>query len=393
MSQQLINHSSDLKRLQDEGYEIEVRGGGFLLIHHIPYVNSAGSIAYGVLVSELTLAHATQTGPPNTHVIGFIGEHPCNRNGSPIEGIRHTTAEEKLGQNIVINHRFSNKPPNGYRDNYEKFTRYIDIISAPAKAIDTNVTATTFGKIVEANEETSFQYCDTNSSRANVMSMTDRFRGRKIAIIGLGGTGSYILDLVSKTPVKEIHIFDGDDFFQHNAFRYPGAASMDNLTQGFKKVEYLHERYSVLHKGIICHAECVTDTNIHLLKDIDFVFICIDSNSARKTITEALLVKGTEFIDVGLGVNVVDDQLIGAVRVTASTKHKNDHLEHRLPIIENDNNDYSTNIQIAELNALNAVLAVIKWKKLWGFYQDLEGEHHCSYTLNTADIHNEDYLA
>ena len=38
MSQQLISHSPDLKRLRDEGYEIEVRGG-YLLIHHIPFVD------------------------------------------------------------------------------------------------------------------------------------------------------------------------------------------------------------------------------------------------------------------------------------------------------------------------------------------------------------------
>ena len=37
MSQQLINHSPDLKQLRDEGYHIVVYGG-YLLIHHIPYV-------------------------------------------------------------------------------------------------------------------------------------------------------------------------------------------------------------------------------------------------------------------------------------------------------------------------------------------------------------------
>ena len=48
MSQQLINHSPDLKRLRDEGYEIEVRGG-YLLIHHIPFVDQNRQIKYGVL--------------------------------------------------------------------------------------------------------------------------------------------------------------------------------------------------------------------------------------------------------------------------------------------------------------------------------------------------------
>jgi hypothetical protein len=37
--------------------------------------------------------------------------------------------------------------------------------------------------------------------------------------------------------------------------------------------------------------------------------------------------------------------------------------------------DYDGNIQIAELNSLNAALAVIKWKKLCGFYNDRKAEH------------------
>ena len=96
------------------------------------------------------------------------------------------------------------------------------------------------------------------------------------------------------------------------------------------------------------------------------------------------------FIDVGLGVNTVDDVLIGTVRVTTGTSDKHDHLADRISFVEEDNNDYNTNIQIAELNCLNAVLAVIKWKKLCGFYQDLREEHHCTYSINVAQLTNED---
>jgi tRNA A37 threonylcarbamoyladenosine dehydratase len=35
----------------------------------------------------------------------------------------------------------------------------------------------------------------------------------------LSGTGSYILDLLAKVPIREIHLCDGDDFARHNAFR------------------------------------------------------------------------------------------------------------------------------------------------------------------------------
>ena len=49
-----------------------------------------------------------------------------------------------------------------------------------------------------------------------------------------------------------------------------------------------------------------------------------------------------------------------------------------------ENHEYASNIQIVELNALNASFAVLKWKQLSGFYQDLEHEHHLTYSTNCA---------
>ena len=45
---------------------------------------------------------------------------------------------------------------------------------------------------------------------------------------------------------------------------------------------------------------------------------------------------------------------------------------------------------MADLNALNACLAVVKWKKLRGFYRDLEQEHHCTYTTDGGMLLNGD---
>jgi hypothetical protein len=55
------------------------------------------------------------------------------------------------------------------------------------------------------------------------------------------------------------------------------------------------------------------------------------------------------------------------------------------------NDDYDYNIQIADLNALNAALAVIKWKKLWGFYLDLENENYSTYTIDGNMLLNADH--
>ena len=57
----------------------------------------------------------------------------------------------------------------------------------------------------------------------------DRIRGQSIAIIGLGGTGAYILDLVAKTPVKGIHLLDSDYIEWHNFIRAPGAPTAEEI--------------------------------------------------------------------------------------------------------------------------------------------------------------------
>jgi hypothetical protein len=103
-----------------------------------------------------------------------------------------------------------------------------------------------------------------------------------------------------------------------------------------------------------------------------------------------LIERGVPFIDVGIGIQVVDNFLIGHVRTTLSTPDKNDHIFDRISFNEGMAGEYSTNIQIAELNSLNASLAIIKWKKYFGFYQDVYREQNSIFNLNTGDLINED---
>jgi hypothetical protein len=333
----------------------------------------------------------TKVSVPQTHVIHFIGDHPCNSDGTIITGIQHASQEHNFGNGIVIKHSFSNKPANGYANYYEKMVRYADIISAPAKSLDDRVTEKTFRVMDDQEDDSVFQYSDTNSSRANINQLNSKFKGQKIGIIGLGGTGSYVLDAISKSPVTEIHLFDGAIFSQHNAFRSPGAASKDDLDRILKKVEYYAEKYSNIHKHVIPHALYITEDTLRLLQEMTYVFICVDKNSVRKLIIEGLIKLGISFIDVGLGVNIVDDKLLGTIRVTNGSPEKNDHISLRAALEEDEGeNEYNTNIQIVELNSMNAAFAVIKWKKMSGFYHDSYEEHHSSYSISNSKLINED---
>jgi len=72
------------------------------------------------------------------------------------------------------------------------------------------------------------------------------------------------------------------------------------------------------------------------------------------------------------------------VRTTTSTPSRRDHVRtgHRIPLDDGGTEGlYRSNIQLAELNMLNAALAVIRWKKLVGFYADGGGEHHSVYDI------------
>jgi hypothetical protein len=386
-----VDHSADLKRLQNEGYEIEVKGG-HLVVHHIPYVNGSCQIKFGKLITPLELNNDVTINPVKDHVIYFMGEHPCNKDGSIITAIQHSSPNKPLFEGIVLNFMFSNKPQSGYRDYYHKVTRYVEIIYSQARSIDKTVTAQTFRVIECLENESIFLYTDSNSSRANINKLNEKFKGLRIGIIGLGGTG-YILDCVAKTHVDEILLFDSDEFLQHNAFRSPGAASVEILGMQMKKVDYYASIYSKMRRGIKAYPEKITEVNIDQLKGLSYVFICIDNNSARNMIISKLRQLGVSFIDVGLGINVADNNLVGTLRMTVGTPTKYDHIPIRIGGTQADDDEYGTNIQIADLNALNALIAVIKWKKLCGFYQDLKEEHNSTFTINTGQLIHEDHTA
>jgi hypothetical protein len=128
-----------------------------------------------------------------------------------------------------------------------------------------------------------------------------------------------------------------------------------------------------------------------MLVGLSYIFICVDNNAARGIIISQLQKLGITFIDAGLGVNIADNNLVGTLRVTVGTLTKNDHIPSRIGTVAIDDNEYASNIQIADLNALNALMAVIKWKKMIGFYQDLKGEYNSTYTINTGQLINEDF--
>ena len=388
---------SGFAALQEEGYEVEVRQQ-HLLVHSVPYVTANRIVDRATVVCKYVENAGTilpPTAAGDDHQVWWTGSFPCRGDGTPMLELVASAQPTPFTvfEGCTSQHRFSNKPEEysqiGYPDHFEKVTHYVTLIQSQAKVLDPNVDART-RRIIPPNEPDSvFHYADTASVRAEIVATSARLKLRKVAIVGLGGTGGYVFDQVAKTPVWEIHPFDGDDFKQHNAFRAPGAATEQELRRHMKKVDYFVERYSPMHKGLVPHPYFLDESNVSDLAGFDFVFVCVDKGKARKAICHYLAAQGIPFVDVGMDV-VMDaetQQLDGTCRVTTVTTFKNDHVAGCIPMDDDESDGlYRQNIQVADLNALNAQIAVIKWKQLFGFYEDRARSHQATFTVATQSL-------
>jgi Domain of unknown function (DUF6791)/ThiF family len=373
---------------------VDVRDG-HVIVTNVPYVDGRARVLRGMLVIPLTTS-GERTGPPPDHTAWWSGSAPCHADGSPIARIQAGSGQQELAPGLSVHWRFSSKPlPEGrYPDYYEQFLAYVRIIAHEAQALDQSATAATFAPVETSEEESVFRYLDTASSRAGIRMANAKLELGRVAIVGVGGTGSYVLDLVAKTPVGEIHLFDDDVLLNHNAFRSPGAVSLDELRRRPAKVEYFAVVYDRLHRRVIPHEERLGEYNADALAGMDFVFLCVDGGRAKRALIEWMEAAGIAFVDVGMGLDERDASIGGIIRVTTSTPEKRAHVWEQRRIAfhdpDDDGNEYARNIQVADLNALNACLAVIRWKKLFGFYRDLEGEHYSLYTVDGNHLLNED---
>ena len=221
-----------------------------------------------------------------------------------------------------------------------------------------------------------FKFQDTLTSLAEISDLAVLFKDDVIAIIGLGGTGNYVLDFMVKTPVKEIRGFDGDAYHVHNAFRSSGRLDETDLGKG--KAEVYQFRYDNFRHGLSLQQKYIDRTSVADLAGVTFAFVCVDKGSARAEIFDLLISLRIPFIDVGMGLNRKQGALSGTIRATYySAENAANVRDLRLAEMVDDPDDiYRRNVQISELNALNAAIAVIRYKQLSGFYVNENALYH-----------------
>lgn len=387
----LVRNCPDLARLVKDGFSIRIVNG-YLAVDDIPFVDHEAHVQRGALLCPLDLS-GDVTLKPASHVMCFVGGVPRAEDGSPIPGLVNDGVEKwSAGEGLTAVCGFSQKPSSdGYADFYEKVTYYTAMVIGPAQALDPRATPYTFKPVETDEDDGVFLYMDTFTSRAGITELNQRLALPRIVIIGLGGTGAHILDLLAKTPAGEIHLYDGDFFRTHNGYRSPGAASLEDLKAGLRKVAYYERVYSRMRRGIHAHPEHVTADNVEEILGADFVFLAIDTGPDKQVIVEALTARDVPFIDTGIGVSKdANGTISGSIRMTTALAGRNEHIDRDglISYFVGDDAEYDTNLQVVELNSIAANLAVMRYKKHLGFYADTEHELHTVYEIGANELFN-----
>ncbi|BAP43844.1 ThiF family protein [Pseudomonas sp. StFLB209] len=110
----------------------------------------------------------------------------------------------------------------------------------------------------------------------------ERLQAAHVAVIGIGGVGSWAAEALARSGVGEISLFDLDDVCVSNTNRQLHA--LDG-TVGRAKVEVMAERIRAINPECVVHAvmDFVTPDTLaeYITQELDFVIDCIDSVKAK----------------------------------------------------------------------------------------------------------------
>jgi predicted ThiF/HesA family dinucleotide-utilizing enzyme len=375
--------------LHELGFDADFVGGYFVL-YALPYLDQAGALQHGDLFTPVNLGAQGVIEPGGTHQVWWRGGRPHGPGGVEL-GVSANPAPVQIVPDVTTDLAFSLKLLNEhhqlreYVSFQEKIETYLDVIVRPAVTAHPGATPLR-GIERRAREQGSpLRLPDTMSANYGVNDIADRLRGKRVAIIGLGGTGSCILDFIVRTHLDAITLFDGDKVHVHTLFRIPGVLGRGVI--GKPKVEVLAQHYDAWHAGISPVPERITADNVERLRGFDFVFVSVDDGPSRRLIVDWLSREGISFVDCGMGLNrSFGNALNGVVRITGVDRAAYERTVDTpcLPTVNPADAEYRKQAQIIELNALNACLAVVRFKQHFGLYE--RADEAAWYTFETASF-------
>lgn len=375
MSPTPTNHEVELVEVLQAGFDCFVEDDT-LTVRPVPYRLSGGGIGHGSLICHLNRS-GRDIAPPSDHTVAWIGDEvPHLRAGGQMDRLIIDQSRNTWSNGVTSICVMSRRRPEPYPNYGQKMVTYVRLIAREAVA---NWRASSPG-VIAVKDTNHLVDHETGLNRARVGHLNSLLAAENVAIIGAGGTGAHIVDLVSKSNVQQIDIYDPDHVSNHTQLRWPGIVERRIVKENTNKAEYLAALYARrTNRNIRGHPFAIDKEKLTYLNGKTMVFIAIDKGPARREILTGLADMGLNFIDCGIDLQGENGPLTASTRIIRCQAEQSPEKRLELATIAPgganaaEDNPYAQNIQTGEMNSLNAALAVIAWKQGIGFYKDAYG--------------------
>jgi hypothetical protein len=131
-----------------------------------------------------------------------------------------------------------------------------------------------------------------------------RLRDQVVAVVGIGGLGTRIVQEVALLGVGAMILIDHEDFEESNRNRYVGVTSTDP-PEGLRKVDIGARLARSIDAAIKCDVidhRFPTDEAFRALRVASWVFGCLDNDGARLILNEFCSAYAKPYIDVATDV-------------------------------------------------------------------------------------------
>ena len=134
-----------------------------------------------------------------------------------------------------------------------------------------------------------------------------------VAIVGLGGLGSHVVQQLAYLGVGSFFLVDHDTVTHSNLNRVIGATEAD---VGCRKVEVASRVIGAVLPGTQVETACDTfikEEVFRRLQAVNFVFGCVDNDASRLVLNEFCQAYSLSYIDIATGMNPEDNRFGGRI--------------------------------------------------------------------------------
>ena len=221
--------------------------------------------------------------------------------------------------------------------------------------------------------------------RANVGGVERSASRQAVAVLGAGGTGSHVIDLLVRTQVKRIVVVDDDTMELKNVMRCPGGITHEEMSRihagGVRKSEYHVKTRKAFPTEVIARNTLASRATGAELKEggVTFAFVCMGQKAGAEQgrqddVYEGLMEVGIPFIDTGISLAIEGGVLRGSV-TTIKCAGGSDTWKVDIPNAGLKGGEaLYHNVQVPEINAIAAAFAILEWRRVTNQYRDEQEE-------------------